>query len=33
VHVDFMIGSSALDVDGILTGDQAEPLMRRGDWV
>src|SRR5262245_33923199 len=33
VHVDFMIGSSALDVDGIFAGGQAEPLMRRGDWV
>jgi aminopeptidase len=32
-HVDFMIGSSELDVDGVLAGGGAEPLMRRGDWV
>jgi len=33
VHVDFMIGSSELDVDGLRDGTTAEPLMRRGDWV
>ena len=33
VHVDFMIGSSALDVDGILPDGRGEPLMRQGDWV
>ena len=32
VHVDFMIGSADLDVDG-LAGDHAEPLMRRGRWL
>ena len=32
-HVDFMIGSPELDVDGVLAGGVAEPLMRRGDWV
>jgi len=32
-HVDFMIGSSELDVDGVLDGDRSEPVMRRGDWV
>jgi len=32
-HVDFMIGSAEIDVDGI-TGDGAvEPLMRAGEWV
>ncbi len=32
-HLDFMIGSGEIDVDG-LTGDgTAEPLMRRGEWV
>ena len=32
-HLDFMIGSAEIDVDG-LTGDgTAEPLMRRGEWV
>ena len=33
VHVDFMIGSSELDVDGMHADGTAEPLMRRGDWV
>ena len=33
VHVDFMIGSSELDVDGVLDNGDGEPLMRRGDWV
>ena len=31
-HVDFMIGSAEIDVDGLL-GDEAEPLMRAGEWV
>ena len=33
VHVDFMIGSPALDVDGVLPTGAAEPLMRRGEWA
>jgi aminopeptidase len=33
VHVDFMIGSSELDVDGVTASGKAEPLMRRGEWV
>jgi aminopeptidase len=32
-HVDFMIGSSALDIDGVLANGHAEPLMRHGDWA
>jgi aminopeptidase len=32
-HVDFMIGSPELDVDGVLDGGASEPVMRRGDWV
>src|SRR6185503_9136542 len=31
-HVDFMIGSGELDVDGVLTDGSAEPLMRAGEW-
>ncbi|CUS06129.1 Aminopeptidase 2 [Candidatus Promineifilum breve] len=31
-HLDFMIGSAEIDVDGLL-GDVAEPLMRGGEWV
>ena len=33
IHLDFMIGSGEIDVDGIGAGDRAEPLMRRGEWV
>jgi aminopeptidase len=32
-HVDFMIGSPELDVDGVRADGGAEPVMRRGDWV
>lgn len=32
-HVDFMIGSGMVDVDGILDDGTAEPLMRAGEWV
>ena len=33
IHVDFMIGSGELDVDGVLTGGKREPLMRKGEWA
>ncbi len=33
VHVDFMIGSGELDVDGVLANGSAEPLMRKGEWA
>jgi aminopeptidase len=33
VHVDFMIGSGALDVDGVLRSGATEPLMRNGEWA
>jgi aminopeptidase len=32
-HVDFMIGSPDLDIDGVLADGTVEPLMRRGDWA
>jgi aminopeptidase len=32
VHVDFMIGSADLDVDGVRDDTTAEPLIRHGDW-
>ena len=32
-HVDFMIGSPALDIDGVFADGRAEPLMRRGEWA
>ncbi|MDE3188834.1 MAG: aminopeptidase [Acidobacteriota bacterium] len=33
IHVDWMIGSSKLDIDGITASGAAEPLMRNGEWV
>ena len=33
VHVDLMIGSAELDVDGALRGGGTEPLMRQGEWA
>ena len=33
VHVDFMIGSGQLDIDGVMSNGSTEPLMRRGEWA
>lgn len=33
IHVDWMIGSGSMDVDGISANGGAEPLMRQGEWV
>ncbi|NNJ09639.1 aminopeptidase [Chloroflexales bacterium ZM16-3] len=33
IHVDFMIGSAALDIDGLDADGNAEPLMRAGEWA
>jgi len=33
IHVDWMIGSGELDIDGINADETAEPLMRKGEWV
>ena len=32
IHIDFMIGSAALDVDGITHGGEHVPLLRNGTW-
>jgi aminopeptidase len=32
-HVDLMIGSHELDVDGVLPNGVTEPVMRRGEWA
>jgi aminopeptidase len=33
IHVDWMIGSGEMDVDGVTMAGAAEPLMRKGEWV
>ena len=33
IHVDWMIGSGKLDIDGIAASGTVEPLMRQGEWV
>jgi aminopeptidase len=33
VHVDFMIGSAAMSVDGVLPSGAVEPIMRQGEWA
>ncbi|MFC3126879.1 aminopeptidase [Pseudoroseomonas globiformis] len=33
IHVDWMIGSAAIDVDGIGFDGSATPVMRKGEWV
>jgi aminopeptidase len=32
-HVDFMIGSAELDIDGVSQDGTLEPVMRRGEWA
>ncbi len=32
-HVDFMIGSPQMDIDGITKDGQREPVMRQGEWA
>ncbi|MCX7784261.1 MAG: aminopeptidase [Meiothermus sp.] len=33
IHIDWMIGSSEIEVDGISPSGPSEPLMRGGEWV
>jgi aminopeptidase len=33
IHVDWMIGSGKLDIDGVTAKGSEEPLMRQGEWV
>ena len=33
IHVDWMIGSGELNVDGVFKDGKREPLMRKGEWV
>ena len=32
-HVDFMIGSAEMDIDGITQNGEVEPVMRNGKWA
>jgi aminopeptidase len=32
-HVDFMIGSAGIDIDGITVDGTREPIMRQGEWA
>jgi aminopeptidase len=32
-HVDFMIGSADMDIDGILEDGSREPIFRGGNWA
>ena len=33
IHIDWMIGSGQIDIDGIAGDGRATPLMRKGEWV
>lgn len=33
IHVDFMMGASDMDIDGILPDGTAEPVFRQGNWA
>jgi aminopeptidase len=33
IHTDFMIGSNALEVDGVTASGDAVPILRAGDWL
>ena len=33
IHVDWMIGSGEMDIDGVLPDGTVEPLMRKGEWA
>ena len=33
IHIDWMIGSGAIDVDGVHADGTVEPVMRKGEWV
>ena len=33
IHVDFMIGSGEMDIDGITASGEVEPVFRKGEWA
>jgi aminopeptidase len=32
-HVDFMVGSNKMDIDGLTADGKTEPVMRQGEWA
>ena len=32
-HVDFMIGSGEMNIDGVTKEGKSEPVMREGEWA
>jgi aminopeptidase len=33
IHVDFMIGSDKMDIDGLTEDGRVEPVLRKGEWA
>jgi aminopeptidase len=33
IHVDFMVGSDKMNIDGITADGRAEPVLRKGEWM
>ena len=33
IHIDWMIGSDRIDIDGVTSDGAIEPLMRGGEWA
>ena len=33
IHVDFMVGSDKMDIDGLTADGRAEPVLRKGEWA
>jgi len=33
IHIDFMVGSEQMRIDGILKNGDIEPIMNNGEWV
>ena len=33
IHVDFMVGSDKMNIDGILSDGSSEPIIRKGEWA
>ena len=33
IHIDFMVGSEHMHVDGVLNDGDIEPIMENGEWV